>query len=273
AFDAFVGNIPFYGFAAICLDNVEAQRLVGRTRDRRVVTYGLSPQADVRAVDLEPGPTGWRFAVALDERARGGPRRIDDLFLPMLGEHNVLNACAAITVANELGVSDEALRAGFRGFEGVKRRFTRTGLVGGVAIVDDYGHHPVEIAAVLKAARASARGRVMAVAPPHPYSRRRDLFEEFCTGFNDAHRGYFADVYAAGETPIDGVDADALVAGLRDRGHLDARRLAAPTDLAAAIAEDGAPGDVVVCLGAGSITAWANALPRELEALGFGGGA
>ena len=274
AFDAFVGNIPFYGFAAICIDHAEAQKLVGRISDRRIVTYGLSPQADLRAVDLTSSAQGVRFAIQVGERARNGPRRIDDLFLPMLGEHNVTNACAAAVVAGELGASDDALRRGFAAFGGVKRRFTRTGTVGGVSVIDDYGHHPVEIAAVLKAARAAAgEGRVAAVVQPHRYSRLSDLFEEFCTCFNDADAVFVADVYAAGETPIPEMDADALVDGLRARGHHDARRLSGAEALAPAVADYARAGDLIVCLGAGSITHWANALPGQLEALGFGGGA
>ena len=269
AFRLFVEQVPFYGFAVLCIDHPEVQALLGRVRDRRVVTYGMSPQADVQVGDLEFADGRSVFSVTLSDRVKGGGRRIDALALPMPGRHNVLNAAAAITVACEMGVPDDKIIEGLARFGGVKRRFEHTGTWNGVAIYDDYAHHPVEIAAVLAAARASARasdadGRIIAVVQPHRYTRLRDLFEDFCTCFNDADAVLVADVYAAGEAPIDGYDAHALVHGLIDHGHKNARVLASPDDLPDVIAADAARGDMVVCLGAGSITQWASALPRQL---------
>ena len=267
AFDAFVENIPFYGFAALCVDHPEVQAMIPRVSDRRIITYGFTPQADIRATQLQPGPGGTRFDVVVTDRQSGGERVIGGLRLPMVGDHNVQNALAAVAIAVEMNVTDEIIRAGLAGFEGVKRRFTRTGEVGGITIIDDYGHHPVEIAAVLKAARAAVRGKVIAVMQPHRYTRLHDLFEEFCTCFNDADAVLIADVYAAGEDPIEGADRDALVEGLRHHGHRAAEALAGPDALAARVDQMAAAGDMVVCLGAGNITAWANALPGELETL------
>jgi len=266
AFVAFVENIPFYGFAVACIDNPEVQTMIGRITDRRIVTYGLSPQADVRAVAVETAPGGMRFDAVIAERGGHEARRLEGLRLPMPGAHNVLNALAAVAVAYEMGIDAAVTARALARFEGVRRRFTRTGEVGGITIIDDYGHHPVEIAAVLKAARAAYSGRIIAVVQPHRYTRLRDLFESFCTCFNDADSVIVADVYPAGEPPIEGVDRDALVAGLRAHGHRHALALDDPGDLAPLIVDLAAPGDVVICLGAGSITHWANALPDELAA-------
>ncbi|MGV9007156.1 MAG: UDP-N-acetylmuramate--L-alanine ligase [Brevundimonas sp.] len=264
AFVDFVENIPFYGFAAVCLDHPEVQRLVATIDNRRMVTYGLNPQAMVRAENCDMAADGCRFDVVIQN---GETTRIDGLHLPMAGWHNVSNALAAIAVARELGVSDEAIRSGLAGFGGVRRRFTTTGVVNGVRIVDDYGHHPVEIAAVLKAARQVTEGRVIAVMQPHRYSRLRDLMQEFSTSFSDADVVVIADVYPAGEAPIEGVDKDALVDGVRRYGHRHVSALQALTDLPAVVAAEARPGDVVVLLGAGDITSWAYALPAQLEAL------
>jgi UDP-N-acetylmuramate--alanine ligase len=264
AFVDFVENIPFYGFAAVCLDHPEVQRLVATIDNRRMVTYGLNPQAMVRAENCDMAADGCRFDVVIQN---GETTRIDGLHLPMAGWHNVSNALAAIAVARELGVSDEAIRSGLAGFGGVRRRFTTTGVVNGVRIVDDYGHHPVEIAAVLKAARQVTEGRVIAVMQPHRYSRLRDLMQEFSTSFSDADVVVIADVYPAGEAPIEGVDKDALVDGVRRYGHRHVSALQALTDLPAVVAAEAKPGDVVVLLGAGDITNWAYALPAQLEAL------
>ncbi len=268
AFVAFVENIPFYGFAVACIDNPEVQAMIGRITDRRIVTYGMSPQADVRAVEVEAAPGGMRFDAVIAERGGHDARRIEGLHLPMPGAHNVLNALATVAIAHELGIDATVLARALAGFEGVRRRFTLTGEVGGLAVIDDYGHHPVEIAAVLKAARAAYDGRVVAVVQPHRYTRLRDLFEAFCTCFNDADSVIVADVYPAGEAPIEGVDRDALAVGIHDHGHRHVVALDDPEHLAACVAEvlDGraAPGDVVICLGAGSITQWANALPATL---------
>ncbi|MFP5296462.1 MAG: UDP-N-acetylmuramate--L-alanine ligase [Alphaproteobacteria bacterium] len=270
AFVDFVENIPFYGFAAVCLDHPEVQRLVASIDNRRLVTYGLNPQAMVRAENCDMRPDGARFDVVIQQQglaALDEPIRITGLHLPMAGWHNVSNALAAIAVARELDVSDEAIRAGLAGFGGVKRRFTTTGVVDGVRIVDDYGHHPVEIAAVLKAARQVAEGRVIAVVQPHRYTRLRDLMEEFSTCFSDADAVIVADVYPAGEAPIEGVDKDALVEGVRRFGHRSVQALESVEALPAAIRAEAKPGDLVVCLGAGDITQWAYALPGQLEAL------
>ena len=271
AFVDFVENIPFYGFAAVCLDHPEVQRLVAAIDNRRLVTYGINPQAMVRADNVEMKPDGCRFDVIIQGQglaALDEPIRIEGLHLPMAGWHNVANALAAIAVARELDVSDEAIKAGLAGFGGVKRRFTTTGVVGGVRIVDDYGHHPVEIAAVLKAARQVAEGRVIAVVQPHRFTRLESLMEEFSTCFSDADAVFVADVYAAGETPIEGIDKNALVEGIRRFGHRSVQPLESVEALPGVIAAEVKAGDLVVLLGAGDITAWAYALPGQLAGLG-----
>ncbi|KRA99143.1 UDP-N-acetylmuramate--alanine ligase [Devosia sp. Root685] len=267
AFHQFVENVPFYGFAVMCLDHPEVQALVGEIRDRRVITYGQNPQADVRLLDIENRDGVQHFSVEIRDRIRQTQLRIDGLELPMPGIHNALNATAAIAVADQLHVPAEAIRRGLKGFTGVKRRFTKTGEVGGVTIIDDYGHHPVEISAVLKAARQSARRDVVAVVQPHRYSRVKDLFDDFAACFNDADTVIVAPIYAAGEQPLPGVTHEELVNRIRARGHRDARVLDKPEDLAALIASRVEDGDYVVCLGAGNITQWAAALPGELGAL------
>jgi UDP-N-acetylmuramate--alanine ligase len=268
AFRAFIDNIPFYGFAVMCIDHPTVQDLVGRIEDRRIITYGENPQADVRLIDVEQGGGRTRFRVLIRDRRPGFRAEIEDLVLPMPGKHNALNATAAIAVAHELGVEPEAIRRALAAFGGVKRRFTRTGEWNGVTVFDDYGHHPVEIAAVLKAARASTDGQVIAVVQPHRYTRLSSLFDQFCTCFNDADSVIVAPVYAAGEQPIPGADRDALVQGLKARGHRNAMPLERPEDLAGLVKELARPGDYVICLGAGNITQWAYALPGELRALG-----
>ena len=267
AYKQFIENIPFYGFAVMCLDHPEVQALVGEIRDRRVITYGRNPQADVRLVDLENTDGISRFSVEIRDRVRMTQLRIDGLELPMPGEHNALNATAAIAVADQLHVPAEAIRKGLKGFSGVKRRFTRTGVVDGITFIDDYGHHPVEIASVLKAARQSTRRDVIAVVQPHRYSRLHDLFDEFSACFNDADTVLVAPVYAAGEQPIAGVTNEELVTRILNRGHRDARVLDGPEKLAGIIAERAEKGDYVVLLGAGNITQWAAALPGEVAAL------
>ncbi|MDQ2954175.1 MAG: UDP-N-acetylmuramate--L-alanine ligase, partial [Pseudomonadota bacterium] len=267
AFQAFVENIPFYGFAVMCTDHAVVQAMVGRMEDRRIVTYGENQQADVRLADLSQADGHSRFAAVFRPREGEEEQIIADLVLPMPGRHNALNATAAIAVAHKLGIDGGVIRKALAAFGGVKRRFTRTGDWNGVTVIDDYGHHPVEIAAVLRAARESVRGKVIAVMQPHRYTRLRDLFEPFCTCFNDADAVIIADVYAAGEAPIAGADRDSLVAGIRARGHGQVLALEAPEKLAAMVKELARPGDYVVCLGAGSITQWAYALPGELKAL------
>jgi UDP-N-acetylmuramate--alanine ligase len=266
AFQAFVENVPFYGFAVMCTDHPVVQQLVGRIADRRIITYGANPQADVRLGELDHGNGGSRFTVAFRDRSGNDVHTIMGLTLPMPGRHNALNATAAIAVAHELGVSDERIRNALAGFGGVKRRFTKTGEWNGVMIIDDYGHHPVEIAAVLKAARESTKGQVIAVMQPHRYTRLQSLFDEFSACFNDADTVIVAPVYAAGEQPIAGADRDSLVAGMRARGHRHVVPLEAPDELAGIVRDLARPGDYVVCLGAGSITQWAYALPAELAA-------
>ena len=267
AFDAFVANIPFYGFAALCIDHPEVQAMIPRMSDRRIVTYGFSPQADVRGLNLETGPDEVRFDVRVTDRKSGGEETFKGLALSMLGEHNVQNALAAVAIACEMDFDEAVIRRALSSFAGVKRRFTRTGEIDGIAVIDDYGHHPVEIAAVLKTARAAAEGQVIAVVQPHRYTRLRDLFEEFCTCFNDADAVIVADVFEAGEDPIEGIDRDALVEGLGHHGHRTVLPLPGPEDLADIINRLAGPGDMVVCMGAGDITRWANALPDDLRAL------
>jgi UDP-N-acetylmuramate--alanine ligase len=259
AFVEFIENVPFYGAAVVCIDHPEVQALIAKVRDRRVITYGFSAQADVRGEAVTPVPGGNRFDVVIRERD-GEQRRIDGIEMPMPGRHNVQNALAAIAVAIEMGCDDELVRCGFAKFEGVKRRFTKVGEVDGVSVIDDYGHHPVEIRAVLAAAREGVRGRVLAVVQPHRFTRLRDLMQDFQTAFNDADAVYVTPVYAAGEAPIAGVDADALVAGLKAWGHRDAHAVGSADELADLIAGTARSGDMVVCLGAGDITKWAAGL-------------
>jgi UDP-N-acetylmuramate--alanine ligase len=270
AFETFVHSVPFYGFAIMCIDHPGVQGLVAKATDRRVVTYGFNPQSDVRALNLDAGPDGSRFSVAFAAK-RGAPaHQIDALHLPMPGEHNVTNALAAIAVARELGASDEQLRQGLARFEGVKRRFTKVGEWKGVRIIDDYGHHPVEIAAVLKAARQVTTGqvttgKVVAVVQPHRFSRLQVLFDDFARCLNDADVVAITEVYSAGEAPLEGIDADALVRAARDHGHKRVSKLASPDDLADFLRATCVSGDIFVCLGAGDITAWAGALQGKLE--------
>lgn len=266
AFQRFLEQLPFYGFAALCLDHQEVQALLARIRDRRIVTYGFSPQADVRALNPRVDAGHAVFDVVLRDPKGGSEDRIESLRLAMPGLHNVQNALAGIVVARELQLGDEAIRQAFADFKGVKRRFTRTGSAGGITVIDDYGHHPVEIKAVLATARQAYRGRVIAVMQPHRYSRLQALFEDFCTAFNDADIVLVSDVYAAGEAPIAGADRDALVAGLTSRGHREAHALENADALPETIARLARPGDLVVCLGAGSITTWAQGLPAALAA-------
>jgi UDP-N-acetylmuramate--alanine ligase len=263
----FVGNIPFYGFAVLCMDHPEVQAMIPRLSDRRIVTYGFSPQADVRAERIITDRMGATFEVTVTDRATGRVRTMKPFRLPMLGQHNVQNALAAIAIGVEMEVDEGTIRSALAGFKGVKRRFTRTGEAGGICVIDDYGHHPVEIAAVLKAARQAGARDVIAVVQPHRYSRLQSLFEEFCTCMNDAGTVIVADVYAAGEPPIEGVDKDALVEGLRARGHRSVVPLPGPDSLPEMINAIARSGDYVVCLGAGNITAWAHALPGQLQEL------
>ncbi len=257
----FVSNIPFYGVAVCCTDHPEVQALVGRISDRRVVTYGFNAQADVRAVNLT-----YKAGVAhFDIQLQSEDRVIEGCSLPMPGDHNVSNALSAVAVARHLGMKTDEIRAALADFGGVNRRFTKVGEVNGVTIIDDYGHHPVEIAAVLKAARQATEGRVIAVHQPHRYTRLRDLFEDFCACFNDADVVAIAEVFAAGEDPVAGASRDDLVSGLIQHGHRHARAIVNEDDLERLVREQARPGDMVVCLGAGTISTWANGLPERLK--------
>ena len=267
AFRQFVENVPFYGFGVMCLDHPEVQSLVSTIEDRRVITYGENPQADVRFHNTVVEGPGTNFDVTIRDRKTGKLTEIPGLRLPMPGRHNVSNATAAISVAHELGIGPDAIRKGLLGFGGVKRRFTHTGSWNGVEIFDDYGHHPVEIKAVLKAARDSAKGRVIAIVQPHRFTRLRDLFADFAACFNDADTVVMAPVYAAGEEPIDGVNSETLVERIRSGGHRDARHVNGAPELAGLVRSIAKPGDYVICLGAGNITQWAYALPKELVSL------
>ncbi|MFB0873739.1 MULTISPECIES: UDP-N-acetylmuramate--L-alanine ligase [unclassified Sphingobium] len=269
AFVEFVGNVPFYGAAMLCLDHPEVQAILPRVQDRRIVTYGFSAQADIRGDNVQPIPGGNRFDVQIRERD-GSTRRIEGIEMPMPGRHNVLNAMAAIGVALHMGIDDATIQTGFAKFGGVKRRFTKVGEIavgeGAASVIDDYGHHPVEIRAVLAAAREGAKGRVIAVVQPHRFTRLHDLMDEFQQAFNDADIVYAAPVYTAGEQPIEGVDSAALVAGLKRRGHRNASTVADADDLAAHIAADIQADDMVICLGAGDITKWAAGLADAVAA-------
>jgi UDP-N-acetylmuramate--alanine ligase len=265
AFQNFVENLPFYGFAAMCLDHPEVQAMVARIPYRRIITYGFSPQADARAVNVRYSEGSSHFDAMICDKRRSSVANLADLRLPMPGEHNVSNALAAIVVARELGVSEHAIRKGMMSFGGVKRRFTRVGQWKGSAIIDDYGHHPVEIAAVLRAARQAFSGPIIAVVQPHRYTRLRDLFEQFCTALNGADAAIVAPVYAAGEAPIPGIDRDSLAQGLRAHGHKQVIVIDGPDDLPALIAPLAKQGGAIVCLGAGSITNWAAGLEESLR--------
>lgn len=266
AFLQFVENLPFYGVAILCADHPEVVRLARSVTDRRVVTYGLAAGADVRGTGLRPVPAGMRFTAALGPGAPGGAGTIEGLVLGMPGRHSVQNALAAVAGGLVLGIPAAAIRRALEGFAGVRRRFTRVGEACGVQVIDDYGHHPVEIRAVLEAARQVAKGRVVAVLQPHRYSRLQALFGDFCRAFGDAAAVVVSDVYAAGEEPVAGVDRDALVEGIRTAGHPSVHPLESPDGLAAVLAPLVRPGDAVVCLGAGDVTAWAQRLPQALRA-------
>ena len=267
AFRQFVENVPFYGFGVMCLDHPEVQALVGRIEDRKVITYGENPQADVRFSNVRIDGTRSIFDVEIRRRRTGKIFSFTDLVLPMPGRHNVSNATAAIAVANRLGISEADIKKGLASFAGVKRRFTLTGEANGVQVFDDYGHHPVEIKAVLAAAREACKGRIIAVHQPHRYSRLSSLFDDFAHCFNDADTIILAPVYAAGEDPIEGASSEALVSAIKAAGHRDARFLEKREDLASQVAAIAKPGDFVVLLGAGNITQWAAVLPSELKSI------
>jgi UDP-N-acetylmuramate--alanine ligase len=265
AYVEFIENVPFYGVAILCLDHPEVQAIIARIRDRRIMTYGFSAQSDVRGDNVVPIPGGNRFDVTV--RARDGSARvIEGIELPMPGRHNVQNALAAIAVGLEMGIDDGVIAQGFAKFGGVKRRFTKVGEVDGITIIDDYGHHPVEIRAVLSAAREGAVGRVIAVCQPHRYSRLGGLMDDFAQAFNDADMVYITPVFAAGEAPVEGVDAAHLVATMKARGHYSAHEISGADALATALAAEAGTGDMIVCLGAGDITKWAAGLASAIQA-------
>jgi UDP-N-acetylmuramate--alanine ligase len=270
AFVEFVENVPFYGLAVLCVDHPEVQNIIGRIRDRRIVTYGFSALADVRADNVTPVAGGSRFDAVILGR-EGDRRTIEGVHVPIPGRHNVQNALAAIAVALELGISDETILSGFERFEGVKRRFTKVGEADGAIVIDDYAHHPTEIRAVLAAAREGASsssgtgdgaggGRVIAVMQPHRYTRLQSLMEEFQNAFNDADVVFVTPVYAAGEEPIEGADSSALVEGLRAHGHRMVRAVSDLDELCRELRDLAADGDMVICMGAGDITKWAAAV-------------
>lgn len=262
AFDRFVENIPFYGFAVLCTDHPEVRALKGRITDRRLIGYGFDLASDVRGVNVTTGADGCRFDVVFTGQ---NARTVKSYHLPMYGLHNVQNALAVITIANEMSIADDIVKKALASFEGVKRRFTRTGVANGVTVIDDYGHHPVEIAAVLKAARSAGTGRTIAVVQPHRYSRLASLFDQFATCFAEADAVLVADVYSAGENPIAGADRDSLVNAIRKQGHPQVLPLPEAAQLPDLISRIAKPGDFVICLGAGSITQWAQALPGQLQ--------
>lgn len=265
AFREFVENVPFYGFGVCCIDHPEVQAMVANITDRRVITYGQNMQSDVRFHDVSFSGAQSRFNVSIRDRRSADAEILEGLVLPMAGWHNVSNATAAIAVAHQLGVSNANIAEGLAAFSGVRRRFTQTGSWRGADIFDDYAHHPVEISAVLGAARAASAGKVIAIMQPHRYSRLESLFGDFCACFNDADTVLIAPVYPAGEQPIEGADAEALVSGLKAAGHRDPRAISGPHDVAPAISAMAGKGDIVIFLGAGDITKWAYALPKELE--------
>ncbi len=273
AFKTFIENLPFYGFGVLCKDHPEVSALAGRVTDRKIITYALDCEADIKASNIRFSPEGGSiYDVKISKRITGGEERIiKDVHLPMPGRHNVSNSLAAISVAVELGFEDKAILKGFRDFAGVKRRFTKTGETNGITIIDDYGHHPKEIIATLNTAKDVIHGsgkKIIAVVQPHRYTRVRDLFGEFCSCFGVADKVVVANIYEAGESPIEGISRDSLVEGIKKQGHKNVIPLPSPEELPKIINEIANPGDIVVCLGAGNITAWANSLPEDMKKLG-----
>ncbi|MBL6936807.1 MAG: UDP-N-acetylmuramate--L-alanine ligase [Alphaproteobacteria bacterium] len=267
AFQRFVENVPFYGFAVLCIDHPEVQAMVGRIEDRRLITYGFNPQADIRAVNLSFANGASHFDVVITDRRSGEQTRLDGLTLPMPGEHNVQNALAAITVAREIGVTDQTIRKALTDFRGVGRRFTKVGEWKGASIIDDYAHNPFKIAAALKAARQAYAGPIVAIVQPHRYTRLRDTFEQFAQCLNDADIAIIAPVYAAGENPIEGINRDTYAEAVRAHGHRDVRTIESAEDLPALLAalENNLAGGAIVFLGAGSITQWAHGLEAVMK--------
>jgi UDP-N-acetylmuramate--alanine ligase len=271
AYRAFYRNIPFYGLAMTCIDHPVARAMIDelqlRHDGRRLLTYGVDPTADLVLKKVRVEGANTIFDAWLGEAVAGGARELVEWAVPVPGAHNALNALAAIGVAAEAGIKDEAIRSAMASFSGVKRRFQPTGTWNGANFYDDYGHHPVEIAAVLGAARAGARGRVIAVVEPHRYTRVKSLFDEFATCFKDADHVIVAPLYSAGEAPIEGISSRSLAAGIARAGHRSVVAIDAPQDLVPALRNLAGPGDMVICLGAGNSTEWAHALPDWLAAI------
>lgn len=267
AFKAFVSNIPFYGLAVLCIDHPEVQALIPQVLDRRVITFGFNPQADIKANNFLTNEGNSEFDIVFSGRSSMAGKTLKRVILPMVGKHNVQNALAAVAIAQEMEVPPKVIRKALATFSGVKRRFTVTGEANGITVIDDYGHHPIEIAAALAAARASSKNRVIAVVQPHRFSRLKFLFEEFCTCFNDADIVIISDIYPAGEQPIDGISRDRLIDGLIAHGHQNVLALETPERLPSLIDKVANNGDMVICLGAGNITAWANDLPGSLKGI------
>ncbi len=265
-FLTFVQKIPFYGFACLCIDHPVVQSMLSKIKDRRIITYGMSSLADIRAVNIQTDTSHCTFDVEASDKVTNGPFVIKKVQLPMLGHHNIQNALASLTAAHEIGVTHENIKNALEGFGGIKRRFTKVGEVNGVTIIDDYGHHPVEIEATLKAAHdASKENKVIAVFQPHRYSRVKDLFDDFCKCFNRADIVIVSDIYAASETPIKGITRETIIEGLKAHGHRNVLALTDPAELASIVQKHASSGDFVVCLGAGTISNWANDLPKQLE--------
>lgn len=260
AFAQFLDNLPFYGFAALCIDHPEVQKLAGEVQDRRILTYGLSPQADIRADNIRADQIGQTFDLYINKPLHEETRTYHDIMLPMHGQHNLLNTLAAIAVADELNMPVAKIREALADFQGVKRRFTQVGEINGARIIDDYAHHPVEIRATLNSARQAVSqngGRVIAVAQPHRYSRVQSLFKDFSTCFNLADVVLITPIYEAGEAPIEGISQQTLVSAIREAGHKDVQSIPAPPELAKQLLPIIEPNDIVVCMGAGSISLWA----------------
>lgn len=261
AFLQFIQNTPFYGLAVLCVDHPEVEALIPHITDRRFTTYGFSDKAAVRGVNLRVTPEGTYFDVQLPEGS------LHDLFIPLVGEHNTQNALAVVAVAHELSLGKDVIRKAFEQFKGVKRRFTKTGVVHNVTIIDDYAHHPVEIAKVIQAARQACAGNLIAVVQPHRYSRLSDLFGDFAKVLKEADTLVVSPVYSAGEDPIPGITSKNLAAAIREMGHKQTFDIDGYEELPSLIKSLAKPGDMVLCMGAGSITQWANKLPHDLEGL------
>ena len=271
AFHTFVENIPFYGFAVLCLDNDNVREMIPHIKDRRVITYGFRKGAHIRATNVRVEGLGICFDVAISKSQAellGVSPAIKNIHLPMVGVHNVSNALASIAVGLGMKLSPESIRNGLSNFKGVCRRFTQTGAYSGANIFDDYAHHPEEIKVALKAAKTIAKGKVIAVKQPHRFSRLQELFGDFCACFEDADLLFMAPIYTAGEKPIPGITRDSLVEGIREiNKQTDVQTIDDESELPLAIKKTINPGDVVIFLGAGSVSNWARALPEQLENL------